>query len=97
MFTWSINTLDRRTSDGFITTAHWRCSAVDGEFSASVYGSCGWGEGEPVIPYTDVTEAGVINWCWNNGINKTEIEDSLANQIDALKAPKTESGVPWGI
>jgi hypothetical protein len=62
-----------------------------------VYGSCGWGEGEPVIPYIDVTEAGVINWCWNNGINKTEIEDSLANQIDALKAPKTESGVPWGI
>lgn len=35
--TWTIDNLDRRISDGFVTTAHWRATAVDGEFSASVY------------------------------------------------------------
>ena len=93
--TWTIDNLDRRTSDGFITTAHWRCAAVDGDFSASVYGSCGWGEGSPEIPYPQVTQAQVLNWCWDNGVDKAEVESNLAAQINALKNPSKASGVPW--
>jgi hypothetical protein len=29
--TWTIAQLDRQTSDGLVTTAHWRVDAVDGE------------------------------------------------------------------
>jgi hypothetical protein len=32
--TWNISQLDRQTSDGFVTTAHWQATAVDGEYSA---------------------------------------------------------------
>ena len=39
MATWKISSLNRNTADGFVTTAHWTCSDVDGEFSGSVYGS----------------------------------------------------------
>lgn len=95
MFNWTIDNLDRRTSDDFITTAHWRCTAVDGGFSASVYGSCGWGNGTPIIPYSEVTQEQVLEWCWNTNIDKTEMENNLINQIEKLKNPETKAGVPW--
>ena len=87
--------MDRRTSDGFVTTAHWRANAEDGGFTASVYGSCGWGEGEHAVPYEGLTEEAVLAWCFENGVNKVEVETSLTAQIEAQKAPKTASGTPW--
>ena len=52
--TWKINQLDRNTANGFVTTAHWTCSGTDGDFSGSVYASCGFdGElsaGTPIFP-----------------------------------------------
>ncbi len=30
MITWNISQLDRQTSDGFVTTAHWQANATDG-------------------------------------------------------------------
>ena len=50
--TWTIDQLDRLTADGFVTTAHWRATAVDGDYSASVYGTCGWAEGHQPSPMT---------------------------------------------
>ena len=37
---WNISQLDRQTSDGFVTTAHWQATAVDGEHSASIVNTC---------------------------------------------------------
>lgn len=95
--TWKIESLERRTEDGFVTTAHWRVNAVDGEYTASAYGSCGWGEGEITIPYEDLTPEDVLAWCWTEegGVDKDEIEANLARQIDAQKNPVTASGTPW--
>jgi hypothetical protein len=91
--TWNIANLDRRTSDGFVTTAHWTVSAQDGDFSASAYGSCGW-SGEPTVAYADLTQADVLNWVWES-VDKAETETNLAKQIDAQKNPVTSNGVPW--
>ena len=93
--TWTISTLDRRTSDGFVTTAHWRATAVDGEHAASVYGSCGWSEGQPVVPYANLTEEQVLAWCWASGVDKDATEAALAAQIEAQKNPVQAAGVPW--
>jgi hypothetical protein len=95
--TWKIESLDRRSEDGFVTTAHWRAIAVDGEHSASVYGTCGWGEGEVAIPFEELTPETVLEWCWSegSGIDKDEVEASLASQIDSLKNPVSVSGTPW--
>ena len=93
--TWTITQCDRLTSDGFITTAHWTCSGVDGEFFASVYSTCSFPTGTPSIPYDQVTEAEVLNWCWAGGVDKDATEAAVAAQIEAKKNPVQEAGVPW--
>lgn len=94
MINWTISTLDRRTSDGFVQTAHWQCTAVDGDFSASVYSTCSWSEGTPTIPYENVTEAQVLDWVWAS-VDKQATEDAVNAQIDAQKNPVQASGLPW--
>ena len=92
--TWSIVNLDRNTSDGFVTTAHWYAYAIDGDHSASAYATVSWAEGTPAVPYANLTEATVLNWVWES-VDKTATEASLAAQIALLKAPVKQSGTPW--
>ena len=92
---WNISQLDRQTSDGFVTTAHWQATATDGEYSASVYSTCSWQPGTPTIPYADVTQDDVLNWCWSSGVDKEATESALAAQIELQKNPVTATGVPW--
>ena len=94
-FNWTITQTDYLTSDGFITTAHWTALATDGAYSASAYSTCSFAAATPSIPYASVTEAEVLDWCWNNGVDKTATEASLQSQIDLLKNPVTAAGVPW--
>jgi len=91
---WKINTLDRRTSDGFVTTAHWIATAEDGEYSASVYATCSWSEGQPSVAYESLTEAAVLAWVWES-VDKAATEAALAAKIAEQKAPKVAAGLPW--
>ena len=93
--TWTISQLDRQTSDGFVTTAHWQATAVDGEHSASIYATCSWSDGTPTVPYADLTKETVLGWIWANGVDKDAVEASLAAQIAEQKAPVKATGVPW--
>ncbi len=92
--TWRISQLDRQTADGFVTTAHWICSGVDGDFSGSVYATCSF-DGELSIPYESLTEATVLSWVWAK-VDKEATEAAVAAQIEAQKNPVTASGTPWG-
>lgn len=94
--TWNISQLDHNTADGFVTTAHWQATAVDGEHTASIYSTCSWADGTVNTPYADLTQATVLGWVWANGVDKTATEDALAAQIALQKAPVTASGTPWG-
>jgi hypothetical protein len=96
MTTWKIVSLERKTADGFVTTAHWTCSDVDGEFSGSVYGSIGF-EGELVTPYADLTEATVIGWVKAAMGEETVAahEAAVAAQIAQAKEPAVAVGTPW--
>ena len=94
---WSIPTLGRELSDGFMYTAHWHCTATDGDFSASSYGTAGFSqdpESESFVPYEDLTEADVLAWVWAEGF-KDATEDALQAKIEADKNPTTAAGVPW--
>ena len=92
--TWKISTLDRDVATGFVTTAHWTATAVDGEHSASAYATCSWADGTPTIAYTNLTEATVLGRVWES-VDKTATEASLAAQIALLKNPVTATGTPW--
>jgi hypothetical protein len=93
--TWTISQLDRKTADGFVTTAHWRATAVDGEHTASTYATCSWSDGTVNTPYADLTQETVLGWVWANGVDKEATEASLAAQIALLKNPVKASGTPW--
>ena len=93
--TWTITTLNREVSNGFVTTAHWTASAVDGDYSASIYSTCGWADGTPTIPYADLTQETVLGWVWANGVDKQATEDALAANIALQKNPVTAQGTPW--
>jgi hypothetical protein len=92
---WNISQLDRQTSDGFVTTAHWQATAVDVEHSASIVNTCSWSDGTPTVDYADLTQEQVLGWIWANGVDKDATEAALAAQIAEQKAPKTARGLPW--
>ena len=92
--TYTIAQLDRQTSDGLVTTAHWRVDAVDGDYSAGSYGTVGFERGDTFIAYDSLTETQVIAWV-KDKLDVAEIEAGLQAQIDAKKTPVTATGVPW--
>ena len=92
---WNISQLDRQTSDGFVTTAHWQANATDGEYSASTYSTCSWSDGTATIPYASLTKETVLGWIWANSVDKAAVEASLNAQIELQKNPVTATGVPW--
>ena len=99
MTTWSIPTLERQLdADNGVVVAHWRATAVDGDFSASSYGTCGFTpdpSSSSWVDYDSITEELALSWCWSDGVDKDAIEASLAANIDLQKNPTQASGVPW--
>jgi len=93
-FNWDVVQMDRKTSDGFVTTVHYTVSAVDGDFTASTYGTVGYTEEGSFTPYNQLTQDVVIGWV-QTSLGKDTVEAALTAQIDAQKNPVQESGLPW--
>jgi len=97
MTTWTIGTLERNVADGGVVVAHWRATLVDGDFSASSCGTCGFTpdpSDSGFVAYDSLTEATVVGWVQAE-VDKDAIEQSLAAQIEADKNPTQAAGVPW--
>ena len=96
-YTWTIPTVENTIATGGIDIIHWRCSAVDGDHSASSYGTVGCTpdpDASDFIAYADVTEANCIAWAQAD-VGKDNTEAALADQIAVLKAPTQATGLPW--
>jgi myo-inositol-hexaphosphate 3-phosphohydrolase len=94
-YQWNVVQMDRLTSDGFVVTVHYTVNAVDGDYTASTYGTVGYTQGEgSYVPYADLTEAEVVGWV-QESLGKDTVEAGLAAQIEAQKNPVQEAGVPW--
>ena len=97
MATWTIEQLDRNTADGGVTCAHWRVLEVDGDYSASSYGTVGFTpdpSASDFIPYADLTESTVLGWVQAE-VDKDDTEAALSANISEQKTPTTSTGVPW--
>jgi hypothetical protein len=88
--------MERLTADNFVVVVHYNVSATDDTYQASTYGTTSYTQtpGETYIPYEDLTQAVVVGWV-QEALNKDTVEASLQSQIDALKNPVQESGLPW--
>jgi hypothetical protein len=94
-FTWNVVQMDRQVADGFVTTVHYNVSAVDGEFTASTYGTVGFTQEEmDYVPFEQLTQEQVIGWV-QDSLGQDTVEEALATQIEAQKNPVSESGLPW--
>ena len=94
-FTWNVVQMDRLTSDGFVVTVHYTVNAVDGDFTASTYGTVGYTqEDKSYTPYADLTKNEVIVWV-QDSLGKDKVEASLTEMIELLKNPVQETGLPW--
>ena len=97
-YTWSIPTTEFNTADGGIFTAHWRCTGVDGDYTASSYGTVGLtpdASSPDFVAYADVTESMAQAWVWD-AVSQDDTEAAIAAKIDAQKNPTEASGTPWG-
>lgn len=95
---WTIKLLEYTNNDDkVVLVAHWGCELVDGDYSASSYGTCGFSPdpSDPAyIPYESLTEADVLAWVYES-VDKDATEAALAANIAEQKAPQTITGTPW--
>ena len=97
MATWTIANLERNLSDGGVTVAHWRVTEVDGDYSASSYGTCGFtpdASASDFVAYDSLSEATVLGWV-HESVDKDAVEAALTADIEAQKNPVSGDGMPW--
>jgi hypothetical protein len=86
-YKWNVVQTEYRVSDKFIVTVHYTVKAVDGEFTASTYGTVGYVQKESVFtPFEDLTSEIVIGWV-QESLGKEKIEQSLEKQIAEQRNP----------
>ena len=101
--TWKITNTKFNPQTGYIRSADYVCSAVDGEHTAQVAGDVFFTEprdDEPAslaIPFTEVTEDNVIAWTKEKfgAANVQNIEDTVAANLALKVTPIKSSGLPW--
>jgi hypothetical protein len=97
MATWTIANLERNVADGGVTVAHWRVTEMDGDYSASAYGTVGFtpdASDPSFVAYDNLTEADVLGWVWAE-VDQAATEAALTANIEAQKNPVTADGMPW--
>jgi hypothetical protein len=96
-YTWQIANMERNTADDGVVVCHWRCTGVDGDHSASSYGTTSHTpdtSAADFVPYADLTEATVLGWV-HAAVDKAATETAIADKIDAMANPTTATGTPW--
>ena len=98
--TWTINNLERQTSDGLVTVVHWGATASEASndpekpYGASIVNTQALERGDSFVNYNTLTEETVLGWLWQK-VDKEAVEAALTAQINAQKAPVSASGLPW--
>jgi hypothetical protein len=96
-YTWTIPTCEHDIASGGINVIHWRCTGVDGDNSASSYGTVGLtsdASSPDFVAYADVTEAMAQGWVWDS-VSQADTEAAIADKINAMANPIEASGTPW--
>ena len=106
-YKWTVEKVTVAT-DNAVTHVYWRCDAKQDEVTASCAGVRTLFRSETFIPYEQLTEQQVLDWCFapevitlTDGTTiikhlKDESEAQVANQIARQLAQKqSEPALPW--
>jgi len=87
-YEWSFPNFETN-SENVVKTIHWRYTAVDGEHSASMYGSCAGSEG---MNFDSMTKEHCENCVLENQDTTIEkMQNNLSAQIEEKKTPALTS------
>ena len=76
-------------ADNKVKTIHWRYTAVDGDNSASMYGSCGGSDG---MDFDAMTKASATTCVLDmSDTTEDDMKSNLSAQIESQKAPELTS------
>ena len=106
---WLIERLLTKPVEGSNTdvgiTADWRCNGTEitgsGDtkktYSGTCYGSCSFQlPSGSFTPYEDLTQEQVLQWCYENGVDKNAIEANVTLQIEnQINPPVVVLPLPW--
>ena len=85
-FEWSFPNFEV-ANDNTVKTIHWRYTATDGDYSASMYGSCAGSEG---MDFDEMTKEHAI-MCVTENQPVEDMQLKLSAQIEKQKNPETTS------
>jgi len=98
---WLIERLLVKPTEGsnpdVVITADWRCNGTDETYSGTCYGSSSFpAPSGSFTPYPDLTQDQVLQWCYENGVDKTSIEANVTLQIqNQIDPPVVTLPLPW--
>ena len=101
-YQWQISRLDAKIhqyeQDNVIYNIHWRLIGSDDSdppYRSSQLGICGvkYIEGEPFIPYADLTKENVIGWL-ESSLDVESLKQEIDNKIELQKNPVDEHLYP---
>lgn len=84
----------------------WRCTGTEQDsatpantFTNSIYGTCSFPEpqaGGSFTPFAQLTQAQVIGWCWETGVDQTATEAAInANLASQINPAVVQPPLPW--
>ena len=92
-YKWTIEKL-QVAEDNLVVKAEWRVTATQDNLTASAVGTQAFVRGNSFIPYEQLTEQQVLDWCFPTV--KDEGEAQVAGQIARQLAKKAaEPALPW--
>ena len=105
-FNWSISQMDAYPTSGSQTNVvfnvHWTCTGMQTtggkDYAANVYATCAVPAptGSNFTPYSQLTQAQVLNWIWASGVNKTTTEAAVQTKINLQVSPTVVTpSLPW--
>ena len=97
-FTWTIANVEyNNDADQGVTVVHWRCTGLDGDNTASSYGTTSHTpdpSADGYVAYADLTEATVLGWVQAQ-VSQEDTEAAIQAKLDAMANPTSLSGMPW--
>ena len=91
--------IDEDGLEKVVTTVHWRYKGTNQDgIEAEIYGAQTVGQPNPdaFTPYPQISKEQVIGWM-EETMDVTAMQENLANQINLIKNPVTETlSAPWG-
>lgn len=99
MINWNIVSVDTETVAGrenAIIMARWICKASDAGKIGVHLGATSLGSpGANFIEFEDLTEADILGFCWDNGLDKSASEAKAETDLQTALAAPASPTLPW--